>query len=160
MGAAADASFGIDQQARVDQAYGGFIAVTELARQMIVSYYGQPWKKSYFMGCSNGGRQALLAAQRFPLAFDGVMSVAPAARVGTATISSVWETIAFSEIAPKDEAGRPILSKAFSNGDLKLVSNAVARVCDSKDGVKDGLIFNTKECHFDPTELTCKGEQD
>ncbi len=91
------------------------MAVTELARQMIVSYYGQPWKKSYFMGCSNGGRQALLAAQRFPLAFDGVMSVAPAARVGTATISSVWDTIAFSEIAPKDDAGRPILSKAFSN---------------------------------------------
>ena len=159
MGAAADASFGIDQQARVDQAYGGFIAVTELARQMIVSYYGQPWKKSYFMGCSNGGRQALLAAQRFPLAFDGVMSVAPAARVGTATISSVWDTIAFSEIAPKDDAGRPILSKAFSNSDLTLVANAVARVCDSKDGVKDGLIFNTKECHFDPTELTCKASK-
>ena len=105
MGAAADASFGIDQQARVDQAYGGFMAVTELARQMIVNYYGQPWKKSYFMGCSNGGRQALLAAQRFPLAFDGVMSVAPAARVGTATISSVWETIAFSEIAPQGRRG-------------------------------------------------------
>jgi pimeloyl-ACP methyl ester carboxylesterase len=156
MGAAADSSFGIDQQARVDQAYGGFIAVTELARRMIAGYYGEPWKKSYFMGCSNGGRQALLAAQRFPLAFDGVMSVAPAARVGTATISSVWETVAFSEIAPKDDAGRPILSKAFSNGDLTLVSNAVATVCDSKDGVKDGLIFNTKQCHFDPANLACK----
>ena len=159
MGAAADASFGIDQQARVDQAYGGFMAVTELARQMIVDYYGRPWRKSYFMGCSNGGRQALLAAQRSPLAFDGVMSVAPAARVGAATISSVWETRAFSEIAPKDDLGRPILSKAFSNGDLKLVSNAVARACDAKDGVKDGLIFNTAECHFDPTELTCKGSK-
>src|SRR6202046_3009952 len=115
---------------------------------MIQSYYGEPWKKSYFMGCSNGGRQALLAAQRFPLAFDGVMSVAPAARVGTATISSVWETIAFSEIAPKDAAGRPILSKAFTNADLTLLANAVARVCDANDGVKDGLIFNTKGCHF------------
>jgi feruloyl esterase len=156
MGAAADASFGIDQQARVDQAYGGFMAVTELARQMIASYYGQPWKKSYFMGCSNGGRQALLAAQRFPLAFDGVMSVAPAARVGTATISSVWETIAFSEIAPKDSAGRAILSKAFSNGDLTLVAKAVASACDAKDGVKDGLIFNTKDCDFDPGGLVCK----
>jgi feruloyl esterase len=156
MGAPADSSFGIDQQARVDQAYGGFMAVTELARQMIVDYYGHAWKKSYFMGCSNGGRQALLAAQRFPLAFDGVMAVAPAARVGTATISSVWDTIAFSEIAPKDAAGQPILSKAFSNGDLTLAANAVARVCDSKDGVTDGLIFNTKECHFDPAELACK----
>jgi len=156
-GAPADSSFGVDQQARVDQAYGGFMAVTELARRMIASYYGQPWKKSYFMGCSNGGRQALLAAQRFPLAFDGVMSVAPAARVGTATISSVWETIAFSEIAPKDDAGRPILSKAFSNGDLTLVGKSVAEACDAKDGVKDGLIFNTKDCRFDPAELTCKG---
>src|SRR5579862_9479102 len=137
MGAAADASFGIDQQARVDQAYGGFMAVTELARQIIASYYGQAWKKAYFMGCSNGGRQALLAAQRFPLEFDGVLSVAPAARVGTATISSVWETIAFSEIAPKDEAGRPILSKAFSNSDLAVLSKGVAEACDAKDGVKD-----------------------
>lgn len=159
MGAAADASFGIDQQARIDQAYGGFMAVTELAREMIAHYYGQPWKKSYFMGCSNGGRQALLAAQRFPLAFDGVMSVAPAARVGTATISSVWETIAFSEIAPKDTAGRPILSKAFSNADLTLVASAVDRVCDSKDGVKDGLIFDTRDCHFDPADLVCKGRK-
>jgi len=156
MGAAADSSFGVDQQARVDQAYGGFMAVTELARQIVVNYYGQPWKKSYFMGCSNGGRQALLAAQRFPLAFDGVLSVAPAARVGTATISSVWDTIAFSEIAPRDAAGQPILSKAFSNSDLTLLANAVTRVCDSKDGVKDGLIFNTKECNFDPAELACK----
>src|SRR5580700_83179 len=112
IGAAADASFGIDQQARIDQAYGGFMAVTDLARQMIANYYGRPWKKSYFMGCSNGGRQALVAAQRFPLAFDGVMSVAPAARVGTATISSIWETMAFSAIAPKDAEGHPILSKA------------------------------------------------
>jgi pimeloyl-ACP methyl ester carboxylesterase len=156
-GAPADSSFGIDQQARVDQAYGGFMAVTELARRIIVNYYGQPWKKSYFVGCSNGGRQALLAAQRFPLAFDGVMSVAPAARVGTATISSVWETIAFSEVAPKDSAGRPILSKAFSNGDLTLLGKAVAEACDARDGVKDGLIFNTKDCHFDPAVLTCKG---
>lgn len=159
MSAAADGSFGIDQQARVDQAYGGFMAVTELARQVIVHYYGQPWRKSYFMGCSNGGRQALLAAQRFPLAFDGVMSVAPAARVGTATISSVWETIAFSDIAPKDAAGRPILSKAFSNADLTLVASAVDRVCDSKDGVKDGLIFDTRDCHFDPADLVCKGRK-
>ncbi len=156
-GAPADSSFGIDQQARVDQAYGGFMAVTDLARRMIAAYYGEPWKKSYFMGCSNGGRQALLAAQRFPLAFDGVMSVAPAARVGTATISSVWETIAFSEIAPRDDAGRPILSKAFSNGDLTLLGQAVTEACDAKDGVKDGLIFNTKECHFDPAVLACKG---
>jgi hypothetical protein len=157
--ASADSSFGVDQQARVDQAYGGFIAVTELARQVIASYYGRPWKKSYFMGCSNGGRQALLAAQRFPLEFDGVLAVAPAARVGTATISSVWETIAFSEIAPKDAAGRSILSKAFSNGDLTLLSKAVAEACDAEDGVKDGLIFNTKACHFDPAALVCKADK-
>lgn len=155
--ASADSSFGIDQQARVDQAYGGFIAVTELARRMIPSYYGRPWKKAYFMGCSNGGRQALLAAQRFPLDFDGVLSVAPAARVGTATISSVWETIAFSQIAPKDSAGRPILSKAFSNADLTLLGQAVADACDAADGVKDGLIFDTQACHFDPEVLACKG---
>ena len=86
------------------------------------------------------------------------MSVAPAARVGTATISSVWETIAFSEIALAD-LGRPILSKAFSNADLTLVANAVARVCDSKDGVKDGLIFDTRDCRFDPADADLKGRK-
>jgi feruloyl esterase len=109
------------------------------------------------MGCSNGGRQALLAAQRFPLEFNGVLAVAPAARAGTATISSVWETIAFSQIAPKDSAGRPILSKAFSNSDLTLLSKAVAGACDAQDGVQDGLIFNTQACRFDPAVLACQG---
>ncbi len=156
-GPAADSSFGVDQQARIDQAYGGFISVTELARQLIEHYYGRPWRRAYFMGCSNGGRQALLAAQRFPLEFDGVISVAPAMRVGTATISSAWEAIAFSAIAPKDDSGKPILSKAFSNSDLNLLGKAVAEACDAADGVKDGLIFNRRGCHFDPAVLRCKG---
>ena len=143
-----------------DQAYGGFMAVTELARQMIAHYYGQPWKKSYFMGCSNGGRQALLAAQRSPLAFDGVMSVAPAARVGTATISSVWETIAFSEIAPKDTAGTPHSFQNILEWGSDISGQRGGWRCDSKDGVKDGLIFDTRDCHFDPADLVCKGRQD
>ena len=78
--------------------------------------------------------------------------------MGTATISSVWETIAFSQIAPKDAAGHPILSKAFSNAaDLTLLGHAVADACDAADGVKDGLIFNTKACHFDPEVIACEG---
>jgi hypothetical protein len=155
-GPSADSSFGVDQQARIDQSYGGFIAVTQLARQMITQYYGQPWKKAYFAGCSNGGRQALLAAQRFPVEFDGIIAEAPAARVGTATIQSIMETIEFTKIAPKNDAGKPILSKAFSNEDLTLVSKAIGEACDAKDGAKDGLVFNTKACKFDPAVLTCK----
>ena len=91
IGAAADSSFGIDQQARMDQAYGGFMAVTELARQMTpatmaslgeVLFYGLfQWRAASPFGCA-----------AFSAGFDGVMSVAPAARVGTATISSVLET--------------------------------------------------------------------
>ena len=160
IGAAADASFGIDQpgpnRSSLRRLYGGHRTRAPDDCPLLRSAMEKILLHGLFQrrAASASWRQ-----QRFPLAFDGVMSVAPAARVGTATISSVWETIAFSEIAPKDTAGRPILSKAFSNADLTLVANAVARVCDSKDGVKDGLIFDTRDCHFDPADLVCKGRK-
>ena len=153
----ADASFSRDQQARIDNAYRSIDRVTMISKAIIQQYYGQPWKRAYFDGCSNGGRQGLIAAQRYPTYFDGIVAGAPAFRVTRAAVGSAWETRMFNQIAPKDDSGKAILSKAYSQSDLTLVANAILEKCDALDGVKDGLVFNTKACKFDPAPLTCKG---
>lgn len=153
---ASDPSFSRDQQARIDNAYRSIDRVTAVSKALITQYYGQSWKRAYFDGCSNGGRQGLIAAQRFPTYFDGIVSGAPAFRVTRAAIGSAWETMLFRDIAPKDDSAKPIVSKAYSQSDLTLVANAILEKCDALDGVKDGLVFNTKACKFDPAVVACK----
>ena len=153
-GAPNDPSFSRDQQARIDNAYRSIDRVTAVAKFLIASYYDRPASRSYFDGCSNGGRQGLIAMQRLPLLFDGIVSGAPAFRVTHAAIDSAWATIHLMKIAPKDESGKPILSKAFTDADLKLVAQAVLEQCDALDGTKDGLVFIP--CHYDPAPLICK----
>jgi len=155
--AEADASFARDQQARIDNAYRSIERVTQISRLIAMQYYGEPWRHAYFDGCSNGGRQALMAAQRYPRDFDGIVSGAPAFRVTHAAIGSAWETQTFLSIAPKDDAGHPILSRAFSDADLKLVADGVLKQCDALDGLADRLVMNTRACHFDPKSLMCAG---
>jgi feruloyl esterase len=67
-----DATFGLDQQARLDYAFNGLDRVTLKAKQLIESYYGRAPDYSYLLGCSNGGRQGLMAAQRYPFHYDGI----------------------------------------------------------------------------------------
>lgn len=154
----ADPSFATDQQARLDNGHRSIDRVTATARAIVAHYYGAPPKYSYLDGCSNGGRQGLIAAQRYPALFDGIVSGAPAFRVPHAAIGAAWETIALNKIAPKDASGKPILSRAFSNADLDLLANAIRDSCDAADGLVDGLVFNTEACRrFDPTPLTCPG---
>ena len=156
----ADPSFGVDQQARIDLGWRSIDRVTEVARTIVATYYSTPAKYSYLDGCSNGGRQGLIAAQRFPLLFDGIVAGAPAFRVTRAAIGSAWETNALTAIAPRDDAGQPILSRAFSDSDLKLIGKAVLKACDNKDGAEDGLVFNVGACRsFDPSPLVCSGSK-
>jgi Tannase and feruloyl esterase len=152
-----DASFARDQQARIDNAYRSIDRVTMVSKALVTQYYGEPWKFAYFDGCSNGGRQGLMAMQRLPTYFDGIVSGAPAFRVTHAGIGSAWETIAFLKIAPKDDSGRLIVSRAYSDADLKLVSDGVLKVCDTRDGLADGLVMNAGACRFDPAVLACRG---
>ena len=109
----ADASFARDQQARIDNAYRSIERVTQISKLIAMQYYGELWRHAYFDGCSNGGRQALMAAQRYPRDFDGIVSGAPAFRVTHSAIGSAWETQTLLSIAPKDDSGRPILSRVF-----------------------------------------------
>src|SRR5215469_10810915 len=154
-----DRSYDVDQQASLDFAQVAVDRVAELAKQIIAHYYGQPARYSYFAGCSTGGREAMLMTQRYPTEFDGVISGDPAMRTGFSRIGNQWSSAAFNQIAPKDDSGRPQTSKVFSESDIKLIVKGILDACDANDGIKDGMVFNTRACHFDPDVLTCKGEK-
>jgi pimeloyl-ACP methyl ester carboxylesterase len=150
--------FGVEAQARVDKAYAAHDRVARTTKAIIAGYYGQPVGKSYFLGCSGGGRQGMMFAQRYPNYFDGVISVAPAMSVASkATAAAAWDTQLFLKIAPPDSQGRPILSAAFSNSDLTLVAAGINKACDAQDGLIDGMVNNVKACKFQPETLQCTG---
>jgi hypothetical protein len=154
-----DGSFGLDQQARIDYAYNALDKVTLKAKELIEKYYGAAPKYSYLLGCSNGGRQGLIASQRFPLYFDGIVAGDPSIRFSRVTTAEMWNLQVAARIAPKDDKGRPIISRAFSDGDLRLVAAAVLKRCDALDGLADGIINDWRGCDFDPGVLACKAEK-
>lgn len=155
-GSPVDASFGVDQQARIDYAYNALDKVTLEAKRLIARFYGAAPAHSYFAGCSNGGRQAMTAAQQLPLYFDGIVAGDPTIRFSRVAIDEVWNVQQLARIAPKDAAGRPIIAKAFSEADLLLVKTSVLKRCDARDGLADGLIHDWQRCDFDPGVLSCK----
>jgi hypothetical protein len=154
-----DGSFGLDQQARIDYAYNALDKVTLKGKELVEKYYGVAPTYSYLLGCSNGGRQGLMASQRLPLYFDGIVSGDPSIRFSRIAVDQIWNVQVAARIAPKDDNGRPIPSRAFSDGDLRLVADGVLKRCDALDGLADGMINDWSNCDFDPGVLTCKEEK-
>jgi hypothetical protein len=150
-----DASFGEDQQSRIDMEYRSYERVTAVAKQLVRTYYGKPADRSYFMGCSEGGREALLASQRMPLEYDGVVAGDPGFMLGV-TFYANADRMTIASMSPKLPDGKPDYSKAFSERDLQLIQSTVATECDAKDGLTDGLIDNPFACHPNLEHLICK----
>ena len=153
-----DASFMQDQQASLDFAYAAVGRFAEVAKRIIEQYYGKPPGHSYFAGCSTGGREAMLMAQRYPAYFDGIVAGAPAMRTAFSGIGDRWVAVTLNEAAPKDEKGLPNTRSALSDGDKKAVIDGLLNACDAADGLKDGMLFNT-QCQFDPKTLVCAGSK-
>jgi feruloyl esterase len=140
----ASAKFAYDSAEKLtDYAYRANHVAADFAKSLIDSYYGSPAKRAYFYGCSNGGRDALMLARRFPEDYDGIIAGAPAAAFMEIMTSFVWNRQAVAS-APK------------LKDKLQLVQNAVVAKCDALDGVKDQLLENPLQCSFDPGELQCK----
>jgi hypothetical protein len=152
-----DASFQQDQLASLDFAYVAIGRFAEIAKRIVAQHYGKPIDHSYFAGCSTGGREAMLMAERYPNYFDGVIAGSPAMRTSYSGIGDRWVAASLNEIAPKDDKGLPITKNALSESDKKTVIEGLINQCDALDGVKDRMIFNPKACHFDPKTLVCKG---
>ena len=148
-----DATFGADPQAREDYQHRSTEVVAPVAKSIVAQYYGKPPHHSYMAGCSNGGREAMIAAERYPSLFDGVIASDPAFDLTRAALAEAWFSIKFAEIAPKGSNGMPDLQKTFSDSDLKLLASAVLKQCDELDGLKDGMIDNPDACHFNPVIL-------
>ncbi len=111
--------------------------------------YGNAPQTSYFRGCSTGGRQALVAAQRYPSDFDGIIGGAPALY----TLLGPPLQLFWGMTANLREDGTRILSEKK----LPLLHAAALDACDESDGVKDGLISSPQTCTFDPSVLQCEG---
>ena len=152
--------FGLDPQARVEHAYRAHDRTATTAKALIATYYGRGADRSYFVGCSGGGRQGMMFSQRFPSYFDGIVAVAPAMRVSEgATISAAWTTQRFLSVAPAGADGKPVLSRAFSDADLRLVADTVNKACDTADGLADGIVNNTAACRVNLAPLQCAGDK-
>jgi hypothetical protein len=139
-----DAAFQREQQASLDFAYQAVGRVASLAKQIVAQYYGRAADHSYFAGCSTGGREAMLMAERHPLLFDGIVAGAPAMRTNFSGIGDEWVAVALNQ-APK-----------LTDGDKKTIIDGIVNQCDAADGLKDGIVYNT-QCRFDPKLLVCKG---
>lgn len=111
-------------------------------------YYGKAPARSFYNGCSTGGRQGMVEAQRFPYDFDGIIAGAPVIDETGDAMTLVWSVLAL-----QDKAGKPLVS----SDDLRLVNRAAIAKCDADDGLKDGIIGDPRTCSFDPKELQCKG---
>lgn len=156
-GAVFDGSFFQDQEATLNFLYRANDKVTQVAKALIAAHYGRAPDHSYFAGCSTGGREGMMMSQRYPGYFDGIVAAAPAMRASFSTLGDRYVTVQLNAIAPRDDKGKPITSRALSEGDRALVIKSLLQACDANDGAADGMIFDVEHCAFDPTKLACKG---
>lgn len=135
------------QPLRLDFSYRAVHKLAVVAKVLIASYYGSPPRKSYFEGCSDGGREALAEAQRYPADFNGIVAGDP----GELWSALVGEELPWNIIANTGPDGRPILTVAK----LSVLHAAVIAKCSGQSGVADGIIQNPESCHFNPATLLC-----
>jgi hypothetical protein len=155
-----DFSFMRDQQAYLDFAFLANAEVAAVAKKIVAHYYTKPASYSYFVGCSTGGREGMILSQRYPTAFNGIVSGDPAMRTGLSNLAiAQWIPVAYNQAAPKDASGKPQIDKFLTDNDRKLFMDALMKQCDAKDGVADGLISDPLGCDFDPAVLACKPGQ-
>ena len=143
---AVDASWALGHQEKIiDFGYRAIHEMTVKAKAVIQAYYGDAPKRSYFASCSNGGRQALMEAQRYPADYDGIIAGAPANDWVRLLTAAVWNMQATAEPASYIPASK-----------IPAIAKAVRDACDELDGVKDGILNDPRECRFDPAVLLCK----
>ena len=123
--------------------------MTVQAKVLAKALYGKAVEKSYFTSCSDGGREALMEAQRFPGDYDGILAGAPAYN---------WTGL-IASAAQNDKTMLASPEAYVSSDKLAAVTAAVLAQCDETDGVKDGVVGNPMMCRFDPRVLACKGAE-
>ncbi|WP_322034087.1 tannase/feruloyl esterase family alpha/beta hydrolase [Paraburkholderia sp. J76] len=145
-----DTAWTTDPQKQADFAYRGQHITTLTAEKLIKAYYGQTQKYAYFIGCSDGGREALMAAQRYPNDYNGIVAGAPAAHFQIQnSLYHGWSVE--SQSTTGDSTGNATL---YADKALVL-HKAVVAACGGQAGVPDGLIADPRTCNFDPASIQC-----
>ena len=150
-GTPVDASWALGHPDKiVDFGYRAIHEMTVKAKAIIQNFYGGAPKRSYFAACSNGGRQALMEAQRFPEDYDGLIAGAPANYWTHIFATFIWDVQALQSDP----------DSYIPAAKIPALSAAVLAACDAKDGLKDGLVNDPRQCRFDPAALLCKQAED
>ena len=154
------ANFGIDPQARLDYGYQAEAKLTPMAKALIQTTYGKPPDRSYFGGCSNGGRHTMVAASRLADQYDGFLAGDPGFRLPLAATANIKGYQTYLSLA--STPGDP--STGFTAAERQMVSKAVLSKCDALDGAADGIVGDTAACQgaFDLNRdvPTCTGARD
>ena len=150
-----DASWALDNMERiVNFGHQAVHRTTVTAKSLIKAYYQQDIARNYFLGCSRGGGQGLMAAQRYPNDFDAIAAGAPAynwtGQLGAGMLqiqqamypdpTNLQEAI----VGPKEQ---------------ELIESSYLAMCDETDGIKDGILNDPRDCKFDVVTLLCKGSK-
>jgi len=139
----------LNWQAIRDNGHVGIHEMTVTGKALTEAMYGVAPRYSYFNGCSTGGRQGLMEAQRYPQDYDGILSASPAINWPKLMMQSIWGSVVESN------TGNPVPACK-----LATATTAAIAACDEIDGVKDGVIEDPHRCTFDPKVLvgTSAGE--
>jgi tannase/feruloyl esterase len=150
-GSPIDASWALGHPEKVvDFGHRGIHEMTRVAKEALHAFYGKDPKHSYFAGCSDGGREALMEAQRYPADYDGILAGAPANNWTPLLTTAVSDTQALT-LDP---------ASFIPQAKIPAISAAVLAACDQLDGVGDGILNDPRQCHFDPAKMQCKAGED
>jgi feruloyl esterase len=145
-----DASWALNHPEKIVDFGHRAIHLTSInAKSIIKAFYGSAPKRAYFSSCSNGGRQGLMEAQRYPGDYDGIIAGAPASYWTHLLSNAGWDL----QTTLKDAGSYIPPAK------LPAIQNAALAACDANDGVKDGVIEDPSRCHFDTSVLRCRGPE-
>lgn len=145
-----DASWAAGQPEKVvDYGHRSIKATSDAARALIAAYYERAARHRYFAGCSNGGRQALMAAARYPDDWDGIIAGAPA---------NPW-TVQLGALAAIQHQLRASPDAWLSPPKLAAIQRAALATCTGKAGVIDGIAGDPRQCRFEPSTLQCRGAE-
>jgi feruloyl esterase len=165
-GAEPNSSFAFNnKQEFFDYAYRAIHVTANASKTLVRTFYGKPQQYAYFEGCSTGGRQGMLEAQRFPNDFDGIVIGSPAIDFTKLNVAHIWTE---KHILENNGAGNLAYDvdgdKSFKSIEkVNLLRDAVLAKCDENDGIKDGVVDDPRQCDFKPSvdlkQYLCAGDK-
>lgn len=150
--------FAVDPQARDEYGDKQLPLVANASKSLIGGFYGAAPIRSYFVGCSNGGRQAMVASQKYPELFDGIVAGAPGFKLAEAALEgSIHRAQIAAAVAPIGADGKPDITNPLTPAEKAVAKSRILAACDAADGALDGMVSRISACRPDPAQWVCTG---